>query len=61
MLEAYTVISVGNVQGVGFRRTVQHLARKSGLVGTVENLPDGNVRIVVQGDDSSIDSFLGNI
>jgi acylphosphatase len=61
VLQAFTVIATGNVQGVQFRRSVRDLARGSGLVGSVENLPDGTVRIVVQGDDSKIDTFLGTI
>lgn len=46
---------------MGFRRAVQHVANKSGLVGYIENPPDGNVSILVQGDDSEIDTFLGNV
>jgi acylphosphatase len=61
VLQAYAVLAIGRVQGVQFRKTVRDLARESGLVGKVENLADGNVRIIVQGDDSKIDTFLGNL
>lgn len=61
MLKAYSVKAIGRVQGVGFRRNVQQLARQYGLAGSVANQPDGNVIILVQGDDSKIDSFLGSI
>jgi acylphosphatase len=59
--QAYIVIASGDVQGVGFRRVVQRLAREHGLAGEVENLPDGTARIFVQGEDSKIDTFLGKI
>jgi acylphosphatase len=59
--KAITVIATGNIQGVGFRKAVQQLAKKSNLVGHVENLSDGNVSILAQGEDSEIEIFLGNI
>lgn len=58
MLKAYAVIVAGKVQGVGFRRAVQQLAKKNSIVGTVNNLEDGNVEILVQGEENDIDSFL---
>lgn len=61
MRKAYEVTAIGKVQAVGFRRKVQDLARQFGLVGEVENLSDGNVHILVQGEDSKIESFLGSI
>lgn len=33
----------GFVQGVGFRQHVKHNARKLGLTGWVQNMPDGTV------------------
>jgi acylphosphatase len=61
LLKAFTVIATGKVQAVGLRRKAQQLARQYGLVGSIANLPDGNVKIIVQGDDSKIESFLGSI
>jgi acylphosphatase len=40
----------GRVQGVGFRWWVRANATELGLVGAAENLTDGRVRIVVEGD-----------
>lgn len=48
----------GRVQGVGFRYTAQRLAEREGLVGTVENLPDGRVRLCVLAAEPQIESFL---
>lgn len=39
----------GCVQGVGFRWTNQELARDRNLTGWVQNLPDGTVRMEIQG------------
>lgn len=48
----------GNVQGVGFRYTVKNLAREYEVSGTVENLPDGRVRLVAAGEPAEVSSFL---
>jgi acylphosphatase len=49
----------GRVQGVGFRYTVQALAKSfPSLHGYVRNLPDGRVELVVEGDESEIDRML---
>lgn len=61
MKTAYTVIASGKVQAVGFRRAVQQIARERALVGTVRNLEDGNVEVIIQGEDSDIEAFLGSI
>lgn len=60
-LKAYKVIATGKVQGVGFRRAVQQLARKAGIVGKVKNLDDGNVEILAQGEEGEIDAFLASV
>ena len=50
----------GRVQGVGFRYTAQHIARRHDVVGFVQNLPDGSVVIVVEGDHGLRD-FLDEV
>lgn len=47
----------GRVQGVGFRYFVRDRAHKHRLNGTVKNLPDGSVEIVVQGTRQELDQF----
>lgn len=48
------IIISGRVQGIGLRYTIESHARKLGLTGTVRNLYDGTVEIIVQGDMQNI-------
>jgi acylphosphatase len=41
----------GRVQGVGFRWWVRSTALELGLIGFAENLADGRVKIVAEGDE----------
>lgn len=40
----------GRVQGVGFRHTTKMLARPLAVNGYVQNLQDGRVRMIVEGE-----------
>lgn len=57
MIEIHAIIK-GHVQGVGFRFTAREYATRFGIVGTVCNLPDGNVEIFVLGKNETIQEFL---
>lgn len=48
----------GHVQGVGFRFTTRSVAANYQVTGFVQNLEDGRVRIVVEGQKREIDEFL---
>lgn len=48
----------GNVQGVGFRYKTANLAQNYAITGTVENLPDGRVKAVVEGSVFEVQGFL---
>jgi len=48
----------GDVQGVGFRWWAMSEARRLGLVGYAENLPDGRVEISVQGDLEAVQGMI---
>lgn len=48
----------GEVQQVGYRRRVWSMARRLAIKGYIKNMPDGSVKIVAQGDESSLDQFL---
>jgi acylphosphatase len=47
----------GEVQGVGFRWSVQRQAHELGLTGYAENLPDGSVRVEAEGDSDRLDQL----
>lgn len=48
----------GDVQGVGYRYTMQHVAQRSGVTGWVRNLRDGRVEAEVEGPDAAVDEVL---
>ena len=47
----------GEVQGVGFRWSVQRKAVELGLTGYAENLPDGSVRVEAEGQPGQLDEL----
>ncbi len=53
------VVYQGRVQGVGFRYTTQGLAENFPVAGSVRNLPDGSVEVVVEGPADQVEEFLG--
>lgn len=57
-LERRRIYFSGRVQGVGFRYTTERLARNYDVTGYVQNLPDGRVELVVEGEWSVISEFL---
>ena len=48
----------GNVQGVGFRWTVRHIAKGFDVTGWVGNLADGRVELQVNGAENEVRAFL---
>ena len=48
----------GVVQGVGFRPFVYRIAHRHGLVGSVRNLGDAGVEILITGSETAIDDFV---
>ena len=55
------IIAKGKVQKVGYRDFVQDSARELGIAGYVENLEDGIVKIVCEGEEPKIEEFIGDI
>ena len=47
----------GQVQGVGFRYTVMRAAAGFEVTGTIRNLPDGRVELVVEGSTEELNDF----
>jgi acylphosphatase len=59
--ERRVVYYAGRVQGVGFRYTAVTLAKQFQVTGTVENLSDGRVLLIVEGEKREIEDFCGEI
>jgi acylphosphatase len=59
--EQRRLIYSGRVQGVGFRYTTARIARRHPVAGSVRNLPDGTVEVVVEGTPSAIQAFLAEV
>lgn len=55
---ARQTIYEGRVQGVGFRYSCKDLAKGFDLTGYVENLPDGTVKLILQGEPEEIEEYL---
>ena len=54
----YTVHFSGRVQGVGFRYTTTNVARRHDVAGYVQNLSDGRVRLVAEGEANEVERFV---
>ena len=52
---------IGRVQGVGFRYTAKRMADRLGLRGTVKNLPDESVELVIQGDKAVLEGYVRDL
>jgi len=48
----------GRVQGVSFRASMQHQARRCGVCGWVRNEHDGAVAFLVQGEPRAVQQML---
>ena len=55
------IIIKGKVQMVGFRTFIKNSADSLNLKGFAENLPDGNVKIVCEGEKDKITEFIDYI
>jgi len=57
MDQRLTLFLKGRVQGVFFRVKTKELADRLGLVGYVENLADGRVKIVAEGKKQQLEKL----
>lgn len=48
----------GRVQGVGFRYTAARMAQKFPVTGFVKNLSNGQVELMAEGEEKSLEDFL---
>ena len=56
-MKRLTAYVSGQVQRTGYRARIIDIARALGLKGTVENLDDGRVKIMAEGDDDKLKWF----
>ncbi len=56
--EQRKILFSGRVQGVGFRMTAVHLGRDLALNGTVRNMPDGRVELMIEGTAAQIETLI---
>lgn len=52
------VTVTGEVQGVGYRYTLQHVATRAGVSGWVRNLRSGDVEAELEGPEDAVDAVL---
>lgn len=51
----------GHVQGVGFRYSTAQLAKGYEVTGFVQNLPDGRVKLEIEGVESECRQMLSSV
>lgn len=54
----FTVHFAGRVQGVGFRYTTRRVAGQFEVAGFVQNLDDGRVLVVAEGEEAELNRFV---
>ena len=60
-VQRHILLFSGRVQGVGFRQTTVELSKSYILHGTVCNLPDGSVELILEGPTEDIEKLLQDI
>jgi acylphosphatase len=60
-MKARRLFYEGKVQGVGFRYSIKQIVAGFDLCGTVRNLPDGRVELLVQGEESDMNDMLESV
>jgi acylphosphatase len=61
MQKRYSIVVTGRVQRVGFRGFARLVANRYGIHGYAENLPDGSVRIIAEGDEEALARFCEDL
>ena len=60
-MNRFEILFTGHVQGVGFRYSVRRISRSFNVVGTIQNLNSGKVRVVVEGSEGEVERFIESI
>jgi acylphosphatase len=58
MHKTVEILVSGYVQAVGYRLYTKRYADQLALTGSVQNLPDGNVRVVASGAEHDLERFI---
>ncbi|MDR3139425.1 MAG: acylphosphatase [Treponema sp.] len=56
-ISAFSARISGQVQGVGFRYSACHEARRAGIRGWVRNTPEGDVEVWAEGPPAKLEAF----
>lgn len=51
----------GRVQGVGFRYATKQIAKGFDVIGSVKNLADGRVELILQGESGEVEAFIDEL
>jgi len=52
------ILVFGYVQAVGYRLFTKRYAEHFGVTGSVQNLPDGTVKVLASGSEADLGSFI---
>ncbi|MFT3824568.1 MAG: acylphosphatase [Chitinophagaceae bacterium] len=58
MLQTFSIIVTGKVQGVYYRQSTKEKALELGLTGIVQNQPDGSVHIMATGTGAQLNQLV---
>jgi acylphosphatase len=61
VMKRLTAYVSGRVQRTGYRARITEIARARGVLGYVQNLRDGTVKIVAEAEESVLEQFAGDI
>lgn len=53
-----TLVITGRVQGVFYRTSAMQEAQRLNIVGSIQNLPDGAVEAIVEGEEQAVQQFV---
>ena len=58
LMKKATLYITGDVQRAGYRTKVVSIARVFNIKGNVQNLPDGRVKIIAEGEEQNLEQFI---
>ncbi|HBS47893.1 TPA: acylphosphatase [Candidatus Dependentiae bacterium] len=58
MRRCLKILVTGKVQAVGYRKYVQAQATQLDIEGTIQNINDGSVNILICGKSTNLDEFI---